>query len=232
MGSEMCIRDSFACYMIALSADGTKDAVAAAKIYFAMQTRRQEIADEEADFLEWRERTIASYVNSGYSIDWATRRVDGIVIRKKLTREWAVRGIEEKEYAILTDRLHMGSFGLSVQEHMGVKHFTVTYRGKRAVYKGDLRPALTSVELIVIGVGEVVSRELHITRDSQGFTQIARDVDDASQVARETRERIEQLTGNPVVSPRNMITAPDGGLWNQLPMLEEGVYVSAPTDEQ
>lgn len=208
----------FACYMIALSADGTKEQVAAAKVYFAVQTRRQELADsEDANYLEWRRRAIASYEARGYSHHWAETRVDGITIRNKLTHEWSVRGIKDKEFAILTDNLHMESFGLTVQQHMGVKKFPVTYKGKRAVYKGDLREALTDVETVVTSLGETVARVLHIEHDSQGFAAINQDIAAAGAIAADTRRQIEAATGKPVVSPRNMINEPDGGLWALLP---------------
>jgi len=164
----------FACYMITLSADGTKDQVAAAKVYFTVKTRQQELTEgEDVDYFEWRRRAIASYVARGYSQRWSELRVDGITTRNKLTHEWSVRGIKQKEFAILTDNLHMEMFGLSVQGHMGIKHFPVTYKGKRAVYKGDLREALTDVETVVTSLGETVARALHIKNDSQGFVAIS-----------------------------------------------------------
>lgn len=213
----------FACYIIALSADGTKEEVAAAKVYFAVQTRRQEISDaEEADYLEWRRRAIASYEARGYSHHSAKLRVDGITIRNRLTHEWSVRGIKGKEYAILTDTLHMQAFGLSVQEHMGIKDFPVTYKGKKAVYKGDLREALTDVETVITSLGETVARELHIEHDSHGFHAIAEDVKTAGDIAADTRRKIEAATGKPVVSSRNMIREPDGGLWGALPSGDGG----------
>jgi hypothetical protein len=200
----------YACHLIIMTARTSGDRASLARSYFSDKV-------EEAEFLEWRRRAIASYVARGYSQRWSELRVDGITTRNKLTHEWSVRGIKQKEFAILTDNLHMEMFGLSVQGHMGIKHFPVTYKGKRAVYKGDLREALTDVETVVTSLGETVARALHIKNDSQGFVAINEDVTIAGAIAADTRHRIEAATGQPVVSPRNMIREPDGGLWAMLP---------------
>lgn len=101
-----------ACYLVAQSADGRKDEVAAAKTYFAVKTREQELSEEfgdpDAAFLEWRRRAILSYMARGYSREYSERRVDGITARNKLTHEWSVRGIKDEEFPILTDEMHMG----------------------------------------------------------------------------------------------------------------------------
>ena len=203
----------YACRLVVMASKTPSDVAALARTYFSDKVDQA----EDADFAEWRQRAIASYVNAGYSVEWATRRVDGITTRNALTHEWFVRGIEGDEFAILTDHLHMNMFGLSIQSHMALKDFPVTYKGKRAVYKGDLRPSLTAVELAITALGETVARELHIARDSQGFAQISHDVADAGRVAADARRQVEALTGQPVVSPRNMLHQPDGGLWVELP---------------
>lgn len=207
----------YACHLIVMTARTDSAVSALARTYFSDKVTEA----EQADFEEWRRRAIQSYVAHGYSATWARRRVDGVVIRNKLTHEWSVRGIEDREFPVLTDAMHMDMFGLSIEHHKGVKNFPVTYRGKRARYKGELRPSLTDVELAIVGLGESVARELHIARNSQGFSEIQQDVHEAGQIAGETRQRIEQATGRAVVSPRNMVTDPDGGLWTALPSGDE-----------
>lgn len=183
--------------------------------------RLEEIADPEQAFAEWEERAVRSYMASGYSEAWARNRIDSIVARKSLTGEWALRGIRPEEYPILTDRLHMGEFGISIEQHKDLKGYPVIHIGNRAVHKGDLRPGMTAMELAVATFGDNVARALHIEQNSHGFHAIAADVDQAGAIARDKRLEIEHVTGKPVISPTNMLNEPDGGLWGMLPAPED-----------
>jgi len=47
-----------------------------------------------------------TYLQKGYSKEWINQRLKSIEVRKELTDEWQVRGMEEGlEYAILTDEI-------------------------------------------------------------------------------------------------------------------------------
>jgi hypothetical protein len=204
----------YACRLITMTAQTSGTVAAQARTYFSDRVdEAEQLLDPEFAFQEWRRRAIASYVAHGYSAEWAERRVDDIVARNGLTHEWHVRGITEKEYPILTDQLHMGAFGLKIAEHKALKRFEVTYHGKKPIYKGDLPPAMTATELALNALASTVARELHVSNDSQGFAQISSDVETAGRIVGDTRRQIEAATGRPVVSPRNMLKQPDGGLW-------------------
>lgn len=182
----------------------------------------EEAENLDALYLEWRAAAIESYTSRGYAAEWAEQRVDSIVARNALTHEWSVRGITAKEFAILTDRLHMNMFGLTVQSHMGYKNFPVTRRGRRLIYQGNLRDAMTLWELAVTTFGEGIARALHVEHDSRGFAAIAVDVDEAGAFAQAHRELLEQQLGHPVVSPVNAIPAANT-LWGELlPPADDG----------
>jgi hypothetical protein len=208
----------YACRLIVMAARTSGQTAALARTYFSDRVDEAELlADPDAAIMEFRRRAILALVAAGYSPEWAERRVDDITARNELTHEWVVRGIQQEEIPILTNELHMGAFGLSIAEHKGIKGFPVTYKGKKVVYKGDLPPAMTATELALNALASTVSRELHVTNDSQGYADIHRDVQTAGEIVGHTREEIERATGHSVVSPRNMLKEPDGGLWGQLP---------------
>jgi hypothetical protein len=190
------------------------DVAAQARTYFSDRVdEAEQVLDPELAYHEWRRRAIVSCIAHGYSAEWAERRVDDIAARNALTHERSVRGIADKEYPILTDRLHMGAFGLKIAEHKSLKDFEVTYRGKKPIYKGELPPAMTATELALNALASTVARELHVSNDSQGFTQIASDVDTAGRIVGDTQRQIESATGRSVVSSQNVLRNPDGGLW-------------------
>ena len=58
----------------------------------------------------------------GYSEEWISQRIRSIDIRKDLTAEWDRSGVEKGlEYAILTDEISRASFGLTTNQHKGLK---------------------------------------------------------------------------------------------------------------
>lgn len=71
----------FACYMIALSADGTKERVAAAKVYFAVMTRQQEELLVEVAHKQEELRELMAEVGDDPLIEVAQR----ILLRQELT---------------------------------------------------------------------------------------------------------------------------------------------------
>jgi len=179
--------------------------------------RLEELGNPELGFQEWRRRAVNSYMAQGYSHEWAVIRIDVITSRNDLTEEWFVRGIDQKDYAILTNRLHMGIFGLSVQEHMGLKHYPVTRKGRRVVYTGELREGMTATELVLTNFGQEAARAQHIDNDSHGFDEITRDIDVAGIMASAAREALEQHTGQRIPSAINAIPQ-SNTLWgDQLP---------------
>jgi hypothetical protein len=107
----------------------------------------------------------------------------------------------------------MGAFGLKIADHKARKEFEVTYCGKKPIYNRDLPPAMTATELALNALASTVARELHVSNDSHGFPEISTEVDVAGKIVGDTRRQIEAATGRPVVSARNLLRDPDGGLW-------------------
>lgn len=167
--------------------------------------RLEELSDPEFGYQEWRRRAINSYMAQGYSRDWSEARVDAIVTRNDLTQEWEVRGIDRKEFIILSDRLHMGVFGLSIEDHKGMKGYPVTRKGRRLIHTGNLRDGMTASELVLTQIGEMMARAQHIDNDSHGIVEIARDISVAASATMAARASLILQTGQPIPSSVNAI---------------------------
>lgn len=59
------------------------------------------------------------------------------------------------------------------------------------------------MELLLTALTEETAKELHQTRDSQGYGELHRDAGEAGEVGGATRRDIETRTGRPVVSGEN-----------------------------
>ena len=107
------------------------------------------------------DRMRQQYCQLGYTDEWINARLQGIVVRDELTHEWRERGAKEgKQFAVLTDILHTGTFDLSTAEHRTIKHIGL---------RQHLRDSMTPVELALTILGEATATELHQVRDSQGM---------------------------------------------------------------
>jgi len=134
------------------------------------------------------------YEKKGYPKEWIDKRLRGIAVRQDLTDEWKNRGAQTAvEYAILTNEIMQGAFGLDVEEYKQVKDLKLE----------NLRDHMTDIELILTMLGEATTTELHRDRDSQGMMPLKKDAHAGGAVAGRTRKDIEAQTGKPVISGGN-----------------------------
>ena len=109
--------------------------------------RLDEISDPERAILRGAE----FYRAKGYTEGWINQRLQTIEMRKELTDEWKVRGVErEKDYAILTNEMTKAWSGLSVKE----------YKNLKGLKKENLRDNMTNIELVLNMLAEVTTTAL------------------------------------------------------------------------
>ncbi len=158
--------------------------------------RVQEIEDPELA----TKRTKALYRAKGYSEAWIEKRMRGIAIRAELTDEWKNRGVgEEPEYAILTAEISKAAFGLTPSE----------YKNLKRLKRENLRDHMTDLELIFSMLGEAATTEIARKQDAQGFEENKTSARRGGRIAGGARERLEQETGESVVSRGNYLTEPE-----------------------
>ena len=156
------------------------------------------VGKERIDEIENPELAMARmqelYEKKGYPKEWIDKRLRGIAVRQDLTDEWKNRGAQTTlEYAILTNEIMQGAFGLKVEEYKQVKDLA----------RENLRDHMTDIELILTMLAEATTTELHRDRDSQGMAPLKKDAQDGGAVAGRTRKDIEAQTGKPVISGEN-----------------------------
>lgn len=135
------------------------------------------------------------YRQRGYSEEWIRARLQSIITRDELTEEWRERGAREgREFAVLTDILHRGTFEVSTEEHKAVK----------ALKKRDnLRDSMTPLELALTILSETTATALHQAHDAQGMGALSSDAREAGEVGGAARRDVEARLGRPVVSAEN-----------------------------
>ena len=165
------------------------------KLWFARlaEERIQEVINPELAF----DRARQTFLKKGYTVDWVNARIKGIPARNELTNEWKNRGVtDSRDFAILTDEISYGTFGITTSEHKQLKKLDK---------KQNLRDHMSPVELVLTALGEVTTTELHRVRDSQGMNELMTDAYDGGEIASITRKNIETKTGRSVLTSQNAI---------------------------
>lgn len=163
------------------------------KLWFARlaEERIQEINDPSLAI----ERAKKTYLKKGYTEEWVKTRLRSIDTRNELTDEWKNRGAKVNDYAILTDEISKGTFGITTQKHKDIK----------GLDKQNLRDNMSNLELALITLAEATTTEIHKTNDSQGVKELKKDAKQGGNIASVTRKNIEKTIKKPVITSENAI---------------------------
>ncbi|MCK5321111.1 Bro-N domain-containing protein [Candidatus Pacearchaeota archaeon] len=158
--------------------------------------RVQEIENPELA----QERMKEIYEKKGYSKSWIDKRLRGIAVRQDLTDEWKERGVGgNRDFAILTDEIAKATFGVSIGEHREIK----------SLGKENLRDHMDELELIFGMLGEKVTTEITVNKNSEGFGECVVAARQGGEVAGNARKEAEEKIGRSVVSEDNFLAVPE-----------------------
>lgn len=153
--------------------------------------RIQEIENPELA----QERMMEIYKQKGYDEVWIKKRIQTIRNRKELTNEWDVRGATKRDYAVFTAIMSQATFGLKPSEHKELKELK----------RENLRDHMTDMELTLTNLGELTAKEIHKSNNTQGRSNLKKDVLEAGKITGKTRKEIENKIGKKIVSKENYL---------------------------
>lgn len=158
--------------------------------------------EEEVDPQKAIDRARATYLAKGYPEPWIKARLQGIQARNELTDEWKAHGVQDLQYAILTNIIHRGTFDLSVREHKALK----------GLKKENLRDNMTPLESALTTLAEVTATEITRAQDPHSIEHHKKIAEESGSIAKRARLDVEKQTGKSVVSSQNakdMLSAPE-----------------------
>ena len=151
-------------------------------------TRLEQMQDPEKSI----DQAVMDYKRLGYSDTWINQRIKSIEIRKELTDEWAITGVQQgMQYASLTDIITREWSGMSTKQ----------YKQFKGLKKESLRDNMTNMEIALNMLAEASATELSKQRNPQGFNQQKRVAKDGGSVAKAARTQLESKLGHKVISP-------------------------------
>ncbi len=154
------------------------------------------VAAERLDQLQDPELSIQQamrdYKRLGYSDNWINQRLKSIEIRKDLTDQWELHGVQEGvEYATLTDIIYQAWAGRTARQ----------YKKLKGLHKENLRDNMTNEELVLNMLAELSATSITRAKNPETLEENMQCAAEGGQVARVAREELEAKTGRDVVSP-------------------------------
>ena len=142
------------------------------------------------------QRSIDLYKAKGFDENWITKRIQNIQDRKELTDVWKENGIiEGKEFVILTNEIYKTWSGMTAKEYK-------EYKGLR---KESLRDNMDNIEVSLTDISEEVTKRLAKKTKPKGLKENIKVARQGGQIAKNTRNEIEILLGETVVTNKNKL---------------------------
>ena len=162
------------------------------KLWMA-QTAKERL-DEMQDPELTIQRSMMEYKALGYSDNWINQRLKSIEIRKELTDEWKRCGLEEgAQFATSTDIIYQTWADKTTKE----------YKRFKGLKKENLRDNMTNKELVLNMLAELSTKEISETNNPESFNEHVDVARRGGSIARDARIRLEEETGQAVISPLN-----------------------------
>ena len=139
-------------------------------------------------------RGIDYYRKKGYDDAWIEARIKGMINRKKLTDAWKDAGVTEGyEYAQLTNEIYKEWSGMTAKE----------YKNFKGLRKESLRDNMSDLEVALIDLGEIATRELVKTHKPHGLKENKEMAKAGGNVAKVAKDNLEEKLGKPVITKHN-----------------------------
>lgn len=156
----------------------------------------KERIDEENNPELIAKRLFSTYDRKGYSKKWQAQRIQSIAKRNMLTDEWQSRGVEGNEYAILTDDVTQGCFGMTTGEYKDFKGLTK---------KESLRDNMSITELALNTLAEVATLDISQQEEPETFEQNRDVTQRGGGVAGVARMALEKELKKSVITSQNFL---------------------------
>ena len=91
------------------------------------------------------------------------------------------------------------TFGVEIKEHKEIKNLDPKFKNQ------NLRDHMTDLELIFNMLGEASTTEITKAKDAQGLKENKVAAKEGGEIAGDARKKLEQKTGNPIVSEKNYL---------------------------
>lgn len=129
------------------------------------------------------------YESKGYSKSWIEQREREITTRHILFEEWKSRGINKNiDYIILQNEISKSILAKNIDEYQDIKE------------NGTIKDTMTNLELALINLEELTILEIHNKNNSNGITEIQKDINIVSNIFKDIKKEIELILDSNIVN--------------------------------